>query len=266
MKYIFPFLALLLFLSACDSGPDLAQLCSDNPDICEEFSEDNWCRQERKDTAFARFNLNQTGADKQKADLLLAYEDYANCMDHASKIEHIKLKHKKAVRVDNYLKAKEKINELSTQTINSLHPELLYYHWSRYLDKAALGKFLNLEGTAQLETPQSQYNLATYYVKKDLNKTLELLFHALELYKPEQKIDPEIFKTLTTIYTDKKEFKQAYVWLKILGLYAPEDETFSKSSLNQMAKGYQLNQEFLDRVAASTLEKIKTGSFVSPRR
>lgn len=255
----------LFLLSACDKGPDLAQLCEENPDICNEFTEDNWCRQERKDAAFSRYMLKQTGKDKQKADLLIAYENYAKCMDHASKIEHIKLKHKKRIRVDNYLNAQEKIKRLSEETKDSEHPELLFFHWSRYLNETSLEKFLALQGSQQLETPQSQFNLATYYIKRDIDKTLSILFHALELLKPDEKIDSEIFKTLTTIYTDKKEYKQAYVWLKILTLYSPDDETAKDETLQQYIKGYQLDGRFLDQVAETTLEKIRQGRFISPR-
>lgn len=258
-------LSSVLFLASCDNGPDLAKLCAENPDICNEFAEDNWCRQERKDVAFSHYGVKQTQQDKQKYDLLIAYENYAKCMNLASKIENIKLKQKKRIRIDNYLSAKKKIKALSKQTINSEHPELLFYHWSRYLNEEALTKFIALEGTAVLETPESQFNLATYYAKRDLDKTLELLFHALELTKPEAAINTEILKTLTTIYTDKEEFKQAYVWLKILRLYAPEDETISTGTLEQYAKGNNLDSVFLDKVAAATLTKIQLGEFVSPR-
>jgi Protein of unknown function (DUF2989) len=258
-------LASVLLLSSCDKGPDLAQLCTENPKICNEFAEDNWCRQERKDVAFARYDLKQTAQDKAKYNLLVAYEHYAKCMNHASKIENIKLKQKKRIRIDNYLSAIEKIKILSEQTKNSEHPELLFYHWSRYLNEEALNKFLALEGTAELETTESQFNLATYYIKRDLEKTLRLLFRALELLKPEADINIEILKTLTTIYTDKGEFKQAYVWLKILSLYAPEDETINANTLDQYAKGNNLDREFLDRVAQATLTKIQMGEFVSPR-
>ncbi len=265
MKIQFLAVVSVLLLSSCDNGPDLAQLCAENPDICNEFAEDNWCRQERKDVAFARYSFKQTQQDKQQYDLLLAYEQYAKCMNHASKIENIKLKQKKRIRIDNYLKAKKAIQVISEQTQNSEQPELLFYHWSRYLNEDALTKFLALEGTTALETSESQFNLATYYIKKDVDKTVALLFYSLELVKPESPVNAEIFKTLTTIYTDKGEFKQAYVWLKILKLYAPEDDTINAETLKQYVNSYQLDEKFLDKVAQTTLAKIVAGQFVSPR-
>jgi len=265
MKFTIPLIVILPLLTGCDTGPDLATLCEQHPDICNEFTEDNWCKVERKNTAFAQLALRNTGKDKQKIDLLHAYEDYAKCMDRASKIEHIKLKHKTTRRIDNHLKAKEKINQLSIDTNRSEHPELLYYHWSRYVNKRALNKLLAMEGSDVLNTPESQFNLATYYIKRDTGKTLTLLFKALELNKPENSVNTEIFKSLTSIYTNMKEYKQAYIWLKILTLYDPEDNTISDKTLSEYSKGYQLDSDFLDKVAKTTLDKIEDGQFKSPR-
>ncbi|MFD2166727.1 DUF2989 domain-containing protein [Thalassotalea euphylliae] len=255
----------LLIMSGCDTGPDLAKICKESPNICNDFIEDTWCKTERRDKIFAKYALQQSGADKQKYNLLIAYEDYAACMEHASKIEHIKLKYKQRNRIDNFAKAKQRIEELSEETKNSEHPELLYYHWSRYLNNTALEKFLAMEGSAALETPASQFHLATYYIKRDPDKTLELLFHALELQKEGDVPNKEIFKAITTIFTDKEEYKQAYIWLKILKLHDPQDETISNDNLLQYSEGYQLDGPFLDQVAQATLEKIELGTFTAPK-
>ncbi|WP_448211647.1 DUF2989 domain-containing protein [Colwellia sp. MEBiC06753] len=252
-------------LAGCDNGPDLAKICKDNPDMCSEFNEDSWCKRERVNTILANYHLAQTGKEEKKYDLLLAYEKYAACMDHASKIEHIKLKYKQRNRIDNFVKAKERIKEISDDTRNSEHPELLFYHWSRYLSEPALAKFLKLEGSRALETQTSQFHLATYYIKRDPDKTLDLLFHALELVAPEEPINIEIFKSITTIFTDKKEFKQAYIWLKILNSYAPEDKDISEDGLKQFSQFYQLDAGFLDKVAEATLDKIIDGRFSPPK-
>ena len=233
--------------------------------MCEEFIEDSWCKAERVKTILNNHALTQTGKDKQKFDLLIAYEEYAACMDHASQIEHIKLKYKTRNRIDNSIKAKERIKELSEETLTSEHPELLFYHWSRYLNEAALAKFLAMEGSKALETSPSQFNLATYYIKRNPDKTLDLLFHALELQPPETPINTEIFKSITTIFTDKDEFKQAYIWLKILTLYDPEDIDSSEEGLIAFAQFHKLDADFLDKVANATLDKISEGRFTAPR-
>ncbi|WDE09661.1 DUF2989 domain-containing protein [Thalassomonas haliotis] len=253
-----------LALSACDKGPNLAQVCDSHPLICQEFKEDNWCKKERTQTIFAGADLQDSPSDQYKYNLLIAYESYAECVSFASQIEHIKLKEKKTRRIDNYIKAKEKIEQLSQETASSEHPQLLYFHWTRYLNERSLEKFLRLEGSPELETPASQLNLATYYAKRDPDKTLDLLFHALELYQAGDVIDSEIFKSLTTIFTDKKEYKQAYIWLKIMRLYDPEDTDLTEKSLKNYQEAFQLDSDFLDQVADTTLDKIKAGQFHSP--
>ena len=257
---IFPLCA----LSACDTGPKFAELCNQHPEICQEFEEDTWCKRERISVGFANLNNKLESNDSHKYEQLIAYENYEKCMTHASKIEHIKLKVKKTLRVNNMLKAREKIKEISTQTLNSEHPDLLYFHWSRYLNERALNKFLTMEGNEILARPNRQVNLATYYAKRDPNKTLRILYYALELYPAGAAIDVEIFKSIASIFSDKKEHKQAYIWSKVLQIYAPEDINVNNEILKDYVIKHNLNRSFLDKVAESTLSKIEDGSFVSP--
>jgi tetratricopeptide (TPR) repeat protein len=265
MKSFFYTSVLCLLLFSCDSGPKLADICASDTEICALFTPDSWCKSERKDTIFVAFSLKQSPTDDLKYQMLVAYEKYAECVAFSTKIEHIKLKEKRTARVKNYLKAKALIKTLSNETKHSNHPDLLFYHWSRYLDEGALAEFLAMEGSALLETPNGQFNLATHYAKRDLNKTLSLLFHALELYQPEQHINVEIFQSLSTIFTDKNKYQQAYIWLKVLFLYDPENKYVKEATLINFASTYQLEREFLNRVALSTLDKILDGKFEAPK-
>ncbi|UUO22280.1 DUF2989 domain-containing protein [Colwellia sp. M166] len=254
----------LCVLMACENGPNFAELCEQNPEICLEFQEDTWCKRERIAVGFANLADKVEANDSNKFQQLIAYEGYAKCMAHASKIEHIKLKIKKTIRINNVMKAQEKIKEISLATRNSEHPDLLFFHWSRYLNEHSLAKFVALEGNELLEKPNRQVNLASFYAKRDPNKTLKLLYHALELYESDATLDTEIFKSIASIFADKKEHKQAYIWSKILHLYNPEDTNITDKSLDSYAKGSGLNHEFLDKVANSTLNKIIAGKFKSP--
>lgn len=264
MKQFYLLLTLMLLLSACDSGPNLADICEKNQEICHEFTADSWCKSERKTKIFSADAFKANPDDGKKYTLLIAYENYAKCVAFSTKIEHIKLKEKRTARINNYLKAKERIKTLAAETKNSSHPDLLFYHWSRFLDEKALETFLSMEGSALLETSHAQYNLATYYIKRDINKTLSLLFHALELHQPEQNIQIEIFKSLTTIFNNKEKFKQSYIWLKVLRLYQPENEVVTPEILINFAQSNQLDSEFLDKVANRTLEQILAGKFDAP--
>mgnify|MGYP000156213598 CR=1 FL=1 len=266
MKIKTPLLLSCLFgLFACNPTPTINELCETHNDVCEEFIADSWCKAERKQILLGYHELELSNIDVNKYRLLIKFEDYKDCMSHAAKIEHIKLKEKQTYRIQNKEKALEKIQQLSEETKNSDDPYLLYYHWSRYLNKDALAKFKALEGSHQLETPELQFFLATYYTKIDDKKTLMLLYHALELYQEGDEINVELLKSLITIFTDKKEYKKAYIWLKVLYLYQPDDNDISEKSLSDFAQLHRLNAEFLDKVASSTLDKIESGQFTSPK-
>jgi hypothetical protein len=66
------------------------------------------------------------------------------------------------------------------------------------------GIHLKFNEKNQLETPELQLNLANYYTKKDPNKTLSLLYHVLELTTMNDPINNEVFKSITTLFADKK--------------------------------------------------------------
>lgn len=253
-----------LFLLSCDRAPSISEICETNTEICNTLKEDNWCKAERNKSISTFVNLSNKPKEENDYYLLLSYEAYEKCMKKASLIEHKKLKEKQNNRINNTLNVQQLISELSQATINSKHPLLLYYHWSRNLNKTALAQLLSIEGTKKLETAESQYNMATYYIKRDIDKTFNFLFHALELQQPNEVIDVNIFKSLTTLFLDQNNQKQAYIWLKILELYAPK-EGVGKQVLEGYVTSYKLDKVFLDKVAVQTLDKITQGKFIKPK-
>jgi hypothetical protein len=257
-------LCIFFVLSGCEKGQDFATLCEENPSICQEFEEDSWCKRERISVGFSNLNHKNDPSEENKFNQLISYESYGKCMQLASKIEHVKLKHKKTMRLGNVNKAQARLKEISEKTKGMKHPSLLYFHWTRYLDNNALSDFLALENTNQLETPSLQFNLATYYAKIDQNKTLNLLYHALELTNKDETVNTEIFKSISTIFADKKKQKQAYIWSKVLVLHAPEDKTVTNATLTAYAKAFDLDHSFLDLVAEHTLKTILEGQFKPP--
>lgn len=264
MKLLILFFSILL-LSSCDGKKSLAELCKENPEICQEFGQDSWCKRERNNVALGRINLKNAPKDANKYKLLVAYEHYVDCMGLASQIQHIKLKEKTTMRKDNLLKAEAKLAKLASETLDSAHPHLLYYHWSRELNRDSLAQFLQLEGSPALENSLSQFQLATYYAKKDRNKTLQLLFRSLELHQVGEALIPEIFETLTTVFTNKNNPKQAYIWLKVYQLVIPKSDKKIKQRLKQYQVAYSLDSDFLDDVASNTLANIESGKFKSPK-
>jgi len=258
-------ISILLLTSACDSGPKLADICQSDKELCQIFTEDSWCKKERRLVILNSALVKKNQDDLQKFNLLMAVEDYGKCVRYAKKIEHIKLKSKKSNRVENYLKSQQLLKTLSDETKNSKHPSLLFYHWSRYSDKNALNTLLSMEGSAVLETPEAQFNLATNYIKSDEAKTLSLLFHALELYQVDEIINVEIFSSLVTIFQSSNRAKQAYIWLKVWQLYMPNSESVSQETLTNFAQLNHLKSDFLNKVAERTLANIESATFIAPK-
>jgi hypothetical protein len=261
---------LLLLLNGCDSKVNLKKLCNEHAEICNEFSKDSWCKTERIDVVLNRIKVKNNNldvdvdVDVDKYKLLIAYEGYIKCMSLASQIQHKKFKEKTTLRKDNLLKATAQLSKLTAQSANSKHPDLLYYHWSRESSDSALKEFLQLEGDPILENSTAQYHLATYYIKRDSNKTLGLLYRSLELHQPGTELSPEILQSLVTIFTKIKQYKQAYIWLRTYQLSQDEPNEMIETSLNSYQQKNALDADFLDKVASSTLAKIKAGQFTSP--
>ncbi|KGJ90105.1 DUF2989 domain-containing protein [Colwellia psychrerythraea] len=255
---------LTLFLTGCGDNVNLAQLCEDNVEICNEFGQDSWCKSERRDVVLNRIKVKNEDLDTDKYNLLIAYEGYIKCMSLASQIQHIKLKEKTTLRKDNLFKAKANMSRLSEQSTDSKHPHLLYYYWSRESNDLALEEFLQLEGSEILENSTAQFHLATYYIKRNTKKTLGLLYHALELHQPGTELSPEVLQTLATIFTQQKQYKQAYIWLRTYQLLLDKPDEMIETSLLGYQQAKKLDAEFLDEVASTTLAKIEAGNFTSP--
>ena len=273
IKYILAaFVFIILFLTGCDNQPTLADLCKSNQKICQEFGEDSWCKSQKNAISHARITLQSNNTLPENVNtksprysLLIAYEGYIKCMTLASQIQHIKLKEKTVLRTNNLLKAKAQLAELTEETAESNHPHILYYQWTRQSDEQALSKILALEGKEILENPTAQYHLATYYVKRDIKKTLGLLFHSLELHQQGTELEAEVLQTLATIFTNKEAYKQAYIWLKVYQLAQKESNKELGDSLVHYQQSYNLDAGFLDEVAENTLDNILAGKFISPK-
>ena len=252
-----------LMLPGCDDGLTLRKICDEKSELCSDLGVDGHCKQERKDVIFDRYFEAKLPTDKNRYNLLMDWEKYSACMALASQIEHIKLKEKKTERVDGYLVSVEQIKRLSDATTASDYPPLLYYHWSRNGSKKALTKFLALEGTKQLDTPELTYGLASYYIKRDLAKTIKLLYKALKLYKSGEQVNPDIYRSLSSIFFKQDQISRAYVWAKVASLSGQEDVNLQelKFALRNLGK----TTDELDDIADDTYDSILDGEFVEPK-
>lgn len=243
-------------LSGCSQGISISEICKDRPELCEKFTGGGHCNEERSDLIYKRYDEFRLPSDRNRYKLLVSLEDYTACIALASQIEHIKLKEKKTERMIGYLAAIEETKRVSNLTRASDDPYLLFYHWSRNANQKAIEKFLEFEGTKTLENSTLQYFLATYYSKKDTDKTLELLKYSLELRQSEHEpLHTEVLHTLSSLYYKKEDLKLAYIWAKIADMAGSENVKLKELELKVHYQG--LNQEILDNRAANLWERIQ---------
>ncbi|MGF1757426.1 DUF2989 domain-containing protein [Photobacterium sagamiensis] len=192
-------------------------LCEAYPSLCAELNvNDGQCKIQRTNLIWQRYNVLKSSADTAKfKELKLTYK-YQICLEYAARIEPTELKERKSRRMSALIHSYDSIKRLNQELASSEDPKIIYYRWSQG-DKKALRQFLLLEGSAKLETPELQLALATYYTGKDKEKTLQILSHALELYKENQPIKPEIILSLATISHQQGLAHHAYIWATVGG-------------------------------------------------
>lgn len=256
-------LALLVSLSGCDSGKTVREICNDHSEFCADLNTDSHCNTQRADVISLRYTESKKPDDEVKYQLLTAFSKYAQCVELASSIEHIKLKEKTTSRVNGHLTALKEINRLSRETVNSNHPGLLYYHWSVNGNEGAMDALIKLDQQGELETTKFQYQLATYYIKFNRDIAIDKLYHALELNPAGQMPTSEIFTSLTNIYYQMEEYKLAYIWALVATEAGVKNIDLAPLEYELTAQGKSLSQ--LDELADSTYSKVLSGSFTSPR-
>jgi hypothetical protein len=252
-----------LLLPGCEDPLTLRQICDEKPNLCSDLGVDGHCNNDRLEVIFNRYYEAKLPSDINRYNLLIEVEKYSNCMALASQIEHIKLKEKKTVRVNGYLASVKEIKRLSDQTQFSDYPPLLFYHWTRNGSSGALDKFLALEGTNKINTPELNYGLATYYIKRDLPKTIELLYKTLDMYKEGEPINSEIYSSLSSIFYKLEKYSSAYLWAKIARLSGQENVNLESLKFEITNQGKTTNA--LDRLAQKTYDSILDGDFEEPK-
>lgn len=254
----------LFLLSGCDGlfEKTISDICDEYTQMCSDLNKDAWCRTEKSKIIKNRYSNFLQPSDSWKYELLLNFEDYKKCIAKASQIEHIKLKEKKSGRVVGLIAAEKALRDLARDTRDSTDPRLLYYHWSRFGTESHLEKFLEYRDAGMLETPELQIALATYYVKNDLDKTIQSLYHALELYRPDDEIDTEIFKSLTNIFIKIEDFPSAYTWGYVARKFKVEGLDLSQVEALVRQSGGQIKA--LESRAENYVDNIEAGVFRAP--
>lgn len=263
---VFFLVSAVLLLSGCGDiffgEKTISQICRDYPQMCNDLNSDAHCRQEKAEIIRARYANLQQPSDQLKYKLLILFEDYKVCISKAAQIEHIKQKEKKTDRMKGVITARRQLAQLARDTEESKDPYLLHYHWSRFGREESLVEFLGLEATGALEKPELQVKLAEYYVKKDLDRTVNLLYRALELYESGDTVDPEIFYSLSTIFLKQERFPRAYVWAYIAKRYDVTD--LDLAQIEALVRQVGKKPGKLEDIADDYISDIRSGKFVAP--
>lgn len=255
-------LLVLLALAGCEEELTVAKICKEKPGLCSDLNEDSHCNIQRREVIFERYAEAKLPSDSNKYKLLIGFEKYSKCIELAAGIEHIKLKEKTTSRVNGYLTSIAQIKRLTDETVSSDDPNLLYYHWSRQQSQPHLEKFLAAEKAGKLETPELQLALASYYMKRDQAKTINILHHALSLSAPTGNIDPEIYTILTTIYYKQRQFPLSFHWALIAEQAGIERIEFAL--IRKELKQQQFDLDQIEQQAEQTMAMLEQGKFVAP--
>ena len=254
----------LFVLTGCDEPLTFTQVCKETPGLCNDLNiNDSHCKEQRADVIVARYHEYKQPTDKNKYILLKGFEKYDHCVASAAKIEQIKSKEKTTSRVNGHLTSLKEITRLYQDTKNTNHPGLLYYHWSRKNDQTALTKLLALENDPSVANDaEMQFFLASYYIKFDEEKTIDLLFRTLELNKPNHILNPEIYTTLVSLFYKHEKYKHAYMFAKVAQLSGITNIQISPIAQKLTSEGKELSD--LDTLAQKTYDSIESGQFVPP--
>ncbi|TMP45408.1 DUF2989 domain-containing protein [Pseudoalteromonas citrea] len=253
-----------LLLSGCDESLTLSRVCTETPGFCTDLNKDSHCKEQRANVAIARYIEYKDPTDDNVYELLKLFETYNECVSLAAKIEHIKLKDKTTSRVEGHLTSLKEMNRIYQDTVNTTHPGLLYYQWSRNNNQTAMNKLLQMQDSPKVTSdPEIQLFLASYYAKFDDEKTINLLYRVLELNKEGHMPDLEVYTTLTSLFYKHKKYKHAYIFSKVARLSGFEDIDLFPVTQQLTSSGQSLGP--LDDLASQTFADIQAGSFVSPR-
>lgn len=250
----------VIVVAGCvEERPTVREICQGTPAMCNDLNDDNWCNQERRQLIFSRYERQQHDTTEREYLLMRDLQTYSRCIELASTIEHKKLKQKQSNRIEAFINSQKNIKNLASENANSEHPLWLYWFWANRNDNQALDKLLALEGTPQMQTPELQLALATYYTKHDSQKTFRLLYNALRLYDKGDRINPEIPTTLVSMYLKARNGAEAYVWSRVAWLLGQEN--LDKNSMKTIVPATQAEYEAWDDRAEAIVDAIEDGQF-----
>ncbi|PMH40591.1 hypothetical protein BCU68_16155 [Vibrio sp. 10N.286.49.B3] len=252
---------LSLSLTGCLEGNRTTnQLCENNAELqCDRLNiNDGQCRHDRTELIWHRYEELKTPSDANKIQEYHLTSKYRQCLELAAQITLIDQAELKKQRVSALMHSINALDRIKKELEPSTEPETLYFLWTQTGDKQAQRRFLQLENTPELNTAELQYALATYYTKRDPEKSVKLLMNSIALDQ-KMPVNTQALKALASTNHSLKRYQDAYLWTMI-GQYF-DVSIASKKHLALLFPFKQEEFERLDKLAASLAVSIKKGTF-----
>lgn len=263
-KLIYPtLLAALAVTAGCKKLPPAEAICEDHPELCRGLNQGSWCKAERSSVVINEYSRKEENTDPNIYQALLAWEEYRDCIELAAHVEMKRLKIRQSQRVEGYIRAEEAIEDYLKSTTRTNHPGLLWYHWSRDGNKKAYRKFVRLEQSGQLNTPELVLNIAAHYAEEEKEIAVSYLLKAISMYEDEADIDLRIYRQLTTLLFQLEDYRHSYIWALITK--EKEPEVVDMSRLDEEGKLTIHDKHQAERFAGQILAQLSEPGF-KPKR
>ncbi|NVK57888.1 MAG: DUF2989 domain-containing protein [Alteromonadaceae bacterium] len=251
----------ILFVAGCGDffEPTIKEICTQNPQFCEDLNTDGWCRSEKSEIVRHRFNHQGDDSDRPKYHLLLKYEKYQLCINKAAQIQHVKYREKEFARKQASVSVASTLKQLQWQTKHSTDPYISYYQWSRFGYEDARQRFVAAAQNGVFTEPHFYVDLASIQVADDPKAARNALFKALSQYaNVDQEIDGRITGLLASLSIDTDNYRMAYVWTKVTNHFA---ESSDESQLSAITSKHKIPEAILDRVAEDIISALDAREF-----
>ncbi|BBM65226.1 DUF2989 domain-containing protein [Vibrio alfacsensis] len=266
MKYTYWVLASLaaLTLTGCLEGNiTTEELCQKHPKLkCEQLNmDDGQCRIPRTNLVWHRFELLKSPTEANKVTEYGLVAEYRKCLELASQISPIDQSELKRKRFESLVNSIDELDRIVAELQGSDDPATLYFLWTQTGDEQARRQFLQKEGKPELNTPEMQYALATFYTGRDPQKTLVLLNNALSMSN-ETNVNPVILKSMASINQGLGNKERAYIWAMVAKRFdVPLADEAALKRMYNFADPEKYDE--LDDLAKSLTKSIKAGTYSS---
>ncbi|MDB1123382.1 DUF2989 domain-containing protein [Vibrio algarum] len=249
-----------LVLFGCFEGRiNTNKLCDKNPDLrCDQLNmDDGQCRVNRTDLIWHRKETLESPTDSNMIQEFHFVKAYHKCLQLAAQIEPSKTGDKKEKRFNALLHSIDEEKRLLAELSTHDSPEALYFLWTQG-QQSAIRKFLQLEKSGKLNTAELQYALATYYITRDREKTVNLLNNALKL-SDEETLNIEILEALASVNHALKRSERAYVWVIVSKEFGVP--VASERDLTVLYNFSSEKKEQLEEVAEEIIDAIEDNNY-----